>query len=162
MPFEAERFFEVTGDNEMKTIIMAAVAVSTLGLSGAALAAAPSTTAPATAHVLLSSEFAPATTYEQASDYRGRKYRRGYREGYRDARQGNDYYDGPVWRGNDGRYRCRRDNGTTGLIIGGAAGALIGNEVAGRGDKLLGTIIGAAGGALLGREVDKSRGFKCR
>jgi uncharacterized protein YcfJ len=39
---------------------------------------------------------------------------------------------------------------------------LIGNEVAGRGDKLLGTIIGAAGGALLGREIDKSRGFKCR
>jgi hypothetical protein len=26
-----------------------------------------------------------------------------------------------VWRGNDGRYYCKRDNGTTGLIIGGAA-----------------------------------------
>ncbi len=43
---------------------------------------------------------------------------------YRDG-----YYYGPTWRGRDGRYRCRRPNGTTGLIIGGAAGALIGREV---------------------------------
>ena len=28
-----------------------------------------------------------------------------------------------VWRGRDGRYHCRRDNGTTGLIIGGAIGS---------------------------------------
>src|SRR3546814_6303888 len=30
--------------------------------------------------------------------------------------------DDRVWRGDDGRYHCRRDNGTTGLIIGAAAG----------------------------------------
>lgn len=82
-------------------------------------------------------------------------------------RQGN--YAGPTWRGRDGRYRCRKPNGTTGLLIGGAAGALIGNQVAGRGDRLLGTIIGGAAGALVGREVDReesgrrdSRGRRCR
>ena len=30
----------------------------------------------------------------------------------------SDGYDGPVWRGRDGRYRCRRNDGTTGLLIG--------------------------------------------
>lgn len=72
--------------------------------------------------------------------------------GYYD-RYGN--YVGPTWRGSDGRYRCRRSNGTTGLLIGGAAGALIGNQVAGRGDRLLGTVIGGGVGALIGREVDR-------
>ena len=66
-----------------------------------------------------------------------------------------------VWRGDDGRYYCRRANGTTGLIIGGAAGALIGREIDGGRNRTLGTILGAAGGALLGREVDRSR-MKCR
>jgi uncharacterized protein YcfJ len=66
-----------------------------------------------------------------------------------------------VWRGNDGRYYCKRDNGTTGLIIGGAAGALLGREIDGGRERTLGTVLGAAGGALLGREIDRS-GAKCR
>jgi len=66
-----------------------------------------------------------------------------------------------VWRGNDGRYRCKRDNGTTGLVIGAAAGGLAGHEIAGSGDKTLGAIIGAVGGGLLGREIDKGD-LKCR
>lgn len=66
-----------------------------------------------------------------------------------------------VWRGDDGRYYCRRGNGTTGLIIGGAAGALLGRTIDSRGDRTLGTIIGAAGGALLGREIDRG-GLRCR
>ena len=49
--------------------------------------------------------------------------RRYYRDGY---------YDGPTWRDRQGRYRCRRANGTTGLIIGAAGGALIGRELDGR------------------------------
>ncbi|OYW51185.1 MAG: hypothetical protein B7Y36_07170 [Novosphingobium sp. 28-62-57] len=66
------------------------------------------------------------------------------------------------WRGNDGRYYCRRNDGTTGLLIGGVAGALVGREVAGRrGDRTLGAVLGAAGGALLGREVDRG-GSRCR
>ncbi len=69
--------------------------------------------------------------------------------------------DTRVWRGDDGRYYCRKDNGTTGLLIGAGVGALIGNEVAGRGDRTLGAILGAAGGALLGREIDRSS-TRCR
>lgn len=33
------------------------------------------------------------------------------------------------WRGNDGRYRCKKSNGTTGLLIGGVAGALVGRSI---------------------------------
>ncbi len=82
-------------------------------------------------------------------------------------RAGN--YNGPTWRGRDGRYRCRKPNGQVGLLVGGAAGALIGNQVAGRGDRLLGTVIGGAVGAVVGREIDReesgrrdSRGRRCR
>jgi hypothetical protein len=66
-----------------------------------------------------------------------------------------------VWRGNDGRYYCRRGNGTTGLIVGAAAGALLGRAIDTRGDRLLGTLLGGAGGALLGREIDRG-GLSCR
>jgi len=81
--------------------------------------------------------------------------RRYYRDGY---------YVGPTWRDNRGRIRCRRSNGTTGLIIGGAAGALIGREVDGGRDRTTGTILGAAAGALIGREVQRGRrgGRRCR
>ncbi|MEO5938120.1 MAG: glycine zipper 2TM domain-containing protein, partial [Sphingomonas sp.] len=54
------------------------------------------------------------------------------------------------WRGKNGKTYCRRSNGTTGLVVGGVAGALVGNSVAGRGDKLLGTVVGGAAGALGG------------
>ena len=64
------------------------------------------------------------------------------------------------WRGNDGRYYCKRSNGTTGLIVGGAAGALAGRAIDTRGERTTGTILGAAAGALLGREVQRS--VSCR
>jgi uncharacterized protein YcfJ len=64
------------------------------------------------------------------------------------------------WRGKDGKTYCRRKNGTTGLVVGAAAGALAGRAIDTRGDRATGTIIGAAGGALLGREIDKGR--RCR
>lgn len=66
-----------------------------------------------------------------------------------------------VWRGDDGRYYCKRDNGTTGLVIGAGVGALAGNQIAGRGDKTLGTIIGGVAGALIGRELDRGE-IRCR
>lgn len=66
-----------------------------------------------------------------------------------------------IWRGDDGRYHCRRDNGTTGLIIGAAVGALVGRELDGGRDRTVGTIIGAAGGGLLGRAIDRGE-LKCR
>jgi hypothetical protein len=68
----------------------------------------------------------------------------------------NSAYRGPVWRGRDGRYYCRRNDGTTGLLIGGAVGGLVGHGIASGGDQTLGTILGVAGGALLGREIDRN------
>jgi len=65
-----------------------------------------------------------------------------------------------VWRGRDGRYYCRRGNGTTGLVIGAAGGALAGRAIDTHGERATGTILGAAAGALLGREVEKS--LRCR
>lgn len=73
----------------------------------------------------------------------------------------NGNYSGPTWRGRDGRRHCRRSNGTTGLIVGGAAGALLGRAVDTRGERTTGTILGAAAGALLGREVQRGRS-RCR
>ncbi|HTN13390.1 MAG TPA: glycine zipper 2TM domain-containing protein [Sphingomonadaceae bacterium] len=66
-----------------------------------------------------------------------------------------------VWRGKDGRYYCKRSNGTTGLIIGAAGGALVGRAVDTRGDRTLGTVLGAAVGGLLGREIDRGEA-RCR
>lgn len=71
------------------------------------------------------------------------------------------YYYGPTWRGRDGRVYCRRSNGTTGLILGGAAGALIGRGIDTRGERTTGTVLGALAGALVGREIQRGR-TRCR
>ena len=94
--------------------------------------------------------------------YRG--YGRGsYGNVYRnDTYYRDSAYRADTWRGRDGRYYCRKSNGTTGLVVGGVAGALLGREIAGSyGDRTLGALLGAAGGALLGREVDRG-GSTCR
>ena len=70
----------------------------------------------------------------------------GYRDQYRHRGYNKRYYNG--------RHRCR-DNGTGGLVIGGVAGGLLGNAVAGHGDKTLGTVLGAGAGALAGRAIDR-------
>jgi Glycine zipper 2TM domain len=77
---------------------------------------------------------------------------------YRDG-----YYVGPTWRDSRGRYRCRRSNGTTGLIVGAAGGALVGRAIDTRGERATGTIVGAVAGALVGREIQRSRARRhCR
>jgi len=75
------------------------------------------------------------------------------------ARDG--YYKGRTWRDSHGRLRCKRPNGTTGLIIGAAGGALIGRAIDTHGERATGTIVGAAAGALVGRQIDRSR-VHCR
>ena len=63
-----------------------------------------------------------------------------------------------IYRGNDGRYYCRRSDGTTGLVVGAIAGGLLGNAVGG---DTLSALIGGAGGALLGRSIDRGN-VTCR
>lgn len=66
-----------------------------------------------------------------------------------------------MWRGDDGRYYCKRDNGTTGLVIGAGVGALAGHEIAGSGDRTLGAILGGVVGGVVGREIDRGS-LSCR
>ena len=71
-------------------------------------------------------------------------------------------YKGKTWRGSDGRIYCKKPNGTTGLIVGGAAGVLAGRAIDSRGDRTTGTVLGAALGALIGRHVERNVVSKCR
>lgn len=87
--------------------------------------------------------------------YADRYYRSG--QYYADRRLA---YGDRVYRGYNGQYYCRRDDGTTGLIVGGAIGALLGNQLAPGDSQTIGTIIGAGAGALLGREIDRG-GVRC-
>jgi hypothetical protein len=82
-----------------------------------------------------------------------------YRQGnYQERRLGrNDR----IYRGSNGRYYCRRSDGTTGLIVGALAGGLLGNSLDGGRSSTLGTLLGAGGGALLGQSIDKGNA-RCR
>lgn len=79
-----------------------------------------------------------------------------YRDGryYQQRRLGrNDR----IYRGNNGRYYCRRSDGTTGLIVGGIGGGLLGTLLTNGGSNTLGALIGAGAGALLGSTVDRGQ-----
>ena len=110
---------------------------------------------------------------------RGAGYGTGYANDYSRYRTNYDarryYRDDPryqervlssndeVYRGSDGRYYCKRNDGTTGLIVGGAGGALLGNVIDGGHNRLGGTLIGGALGALLGQQIDRSNSeVRCR
>jgi len=66
-----------------------------------------------------------------------------------------------VYRGQNGNYYCRRSDGTTGLLVGAAAGGVLGNLIAPGGSELLGTILGGAAGAAVGQSVDRNN-VRCR
>ena len=90
--------------------------------------------------------------------------RYGYDRSYGDGYNRGGYYNGydRSYRGYDRtyrgyNYRSRKCNdGDGGTIIGAIAGGLLGNTVAGRGDRTVGTILGAGVGALAGRAIDRS------
>lgn len=111
-----------------------------LTFAGAALAMTAAAVVPA----------APAAAQRYRDGYYGRQYQSGYGDQDR------------TYRGDDQRYyqhstpyqKCRDGDG--GTIVGAIAGGLLGNVVAGRGDRTLGTIIGGLGGALAGRAIDRS------
>lgn len=87
--------------------------------------------------------------------YNGYYADRYYREDRR-ARERRLSDNDRVYRGQDGRYYCRRNDGTTGLIVGGVAGGLLGNIIAPGGSQTLGTLLGAAAGAAAGRSIDRN------
>ena len=66
-----------------------------------------------------------------------------------------------VYRGQDGRYYCRRSDGSTGLIVGAVAGGVLGNVIAPGGSNTLGTILGAVAGGAAGRAIDR-KNVRCR
>lgn len=49
------------------------------------------------------------------------------------------------------------NQGTAGTIIGGVAGAVIGNQIGSGGGRAAATVLGALGGAVVGNRVDRSR-----
>lgn len=147
----------------LRNVALALAAIGTLATAMPAAAAIPSGQ-PVT---ISAGDVLGIDGWDHGRRNRHRHYDRGY-DDYGRGGYGGDYYAEPVrrdtrsWRGDDGRYYCRRDNGTTGLLIGGVVGGLAGHEIAGRGgDRTLGVILGAAGGALLGREIDRG-GSRCR
>jgi hypothetical protein len=71
--------------------------------------------------------------------------------------------DERVYRGDDGRYYCKRNDGTTGLIVGAAAGGLFGNIIAGRRSSTVGTLLGAIAGGAAGASIDRNQQqVRCR
>jgi hypothetical protein len=100
--------------------------------------------------------------YSDDRDEGGYDPSRYYREGpdYQERVLANDER---VYRGHDGRYYCKHNDGTTGLIIGAAGGGVLGNVIDGGHSRTAGTLIGAAVGALAGRAIDQnSSQLRCR
>ena len=68
-----------------------------------------------------------------------------------------------VYRGSDGRYYCKRNDGTTGLVIGAIGGGVVGNVIDGGHNRVAGTLIGGVLGALAGKAIDQSNSdVRCR
>jgi hypothetical protein len=118
-----------------------------------------------------------------ARDYHrsaGRDWQRGYNYSYNrpDPRYGGyyaenyyragDYYrprplsvNDRIYRGRDNRYYCRRNDGTTGLVVGALSGGVLGNVIAPGGSKTLGSLLGGGLGAILGSSIDRGN-VTCR
>jgi hypothetical protein len=96
---------------------------------------------------------------QYATDYDASRY---YRDDarYQERRLSQD---DEVYRGSDGRYYCKRNDGTTGLVIGGIGGAVVGNVIDGGRNRVAGTLIGGALGALVGKSIDQNNSdVRCR
>lgn len=146
----------------MKHFALIAVAGSMLAFAGPAKAAElPAVPAPmfsAMEHAAL--PVMPVAAWDDDDWRRDRRWRGRDDRRWRDDRnwgRGRDAY----WRDDRGRWRCRRDDGTVGLLIGAGVGALVGRQIDQRGDRTLGTVLGAVGGGLLGREIDRGD-VRCR
>lgn len=158
-------------------MILTMAAATMLGL-GASAPASASTALPVAP---VASSFDAAAPFEMQRrddrrDHRGKG--KGHRRGHDDRRwRGNDRNWDParsynagnyrerrlgredrIYRGQDGRAYCERNDGTTGLVIGALGGGVLGNLVGGG---TLGTLLGAGGGGLLGRSIERGE-VRCR
>ncbi len=71
--------------------------------------------------------------------------------------------DDRVYRGNDGQYYCKRNDGTTGLIVGAIGGGILGNVIDGGRSRAVGTLLGGALGAVAGKAIDQNNTqVRCR
>ena len=133
-----------------KTILAAALAATIL--PAVPVSADPPPWAPAYGH-----------RDHDRDDWRDRDERRDRRE----WRQRQEYREfrlsrrDHIWHGRDGRYYCRRSDGTTGLVVGAAVGGMVGRSLDDGRDRTLGTVLGMVGGGLLGRSVDRGD-LRCR
>lgn len=93
-----------------------------------------------------------------ATDYDATRY---YRDDPRYTERRLSSQD-EVYRGSDGRYYCKRNDGTTGLIIGATGGGVLGNVIDGGRNRVAGTLIGGALGALAGKAIDQNSDVRCR
>ena len=99
---------------------------------------------------------APAgATYTEAAPHWG-----GGAPAYNNSGYENRGYDD---RNDDMAYlaQCRKSSGIGGGVIGGAIGALAGNRIAGRGNRLGGTLIGGGVGAVAGAAIEQGTD-RCR
>ena len=93
----------------------------------------------------------PDPAYDDSYRDDGDRYENGY-DPSRYYRSGGTYQErvlspeDRVYAGTDGRYYCKRSDGTTGLIVGGAAGGLLGNVIDGGHSRVVGTLLGGAAG----------------
>lgn len=151
----------------MRTLLLLGVAAAATLMSQSGKAA--SYAAPDSASAAQSAQTLGYTP-QGGTDYTPPAYRgdSGFDYDYRSAETyGDDGYYGDGYDPNrsyryDRRYSdaemarmCRRDDGIGGAAIGGVAGAVVGNRVAGRGNRTAGTIIGAGVGAVAGALADK-------
>ena len=114
-----------------------------LTLVGTAIAMAATAMVPMTPAAAQGRHYGNDRGYSQRYD--SRDYRRANSRDYRrDTRNYRSQYNDP----------CKDGDG--GTVIGALAGGLAGNQIAGRGDRLIGTILGGAVGAVAGRAIDKA------
>ncbi|MEM1051416.1 MAG: glycine zipper 2TM domain-containing protein [Pseudomonadota bacterium] len=146
-----------TGSLAAITVPAHAAELAPLSEVGTTISAEKSHTMILTAHLLDDDWDDDDRRYRRGRGYDDRIYDR--RGRYREPRRIR--HRDQVWRGRDGRYYCKRDNGTTGLVIGAGVGALLGRTIDTRGDRTVGTLLGGALGAVIGRELDRGD-VRCR
>jgi hypothetical protein len=115
----------------------------------------------ATLAIGLSCASLPATAQEDHHWKGGPDNRKWDASGAYDGRSHHDRRmtrNDDMYRGGDGRYYCRRSDGTTGLVVGAVGGGLLGNAIGG---DALGTLLGAGAGAAVGSSIDRGQ-VRCR